>query len=105
VLPPFTITASSVIPGYEKSFSRRALRQMLERSGFTVVAETAILFIPGWLSMLDLARYSWCRPLAAVTGVVVWPSAFLDRHLPAVRRPRYLLATVAIKPDRRGEPR
>jgi SAM-dependent methyltransferase len=91
--------------GYEKSFSRRALRQMLERSGFTVVAETAILFIPGWLRMLDLACYSWCRPLAAVTGALVWPFAFLDRHLPAVRRHGYLLATVAIKPDREGEPR
>jgi len=37
--------------GYEKSFSRRALREMLERAGFAVVAETAILFIPGWLRM------------------------------------------------------
>ena len=51
--------------GYEKSYSRRALRQMLERAGLDVVAETAILFIPGWLRMLDLACHSWCRPLAA----------------------------------------
>lgn len=38
--------------GYEKSYSRRALKQMLERAGLDVVAETAILFIPGWLRML-----------------------------------------------------
>lgn len=88
--------------GYEQSFSRRALRETLERAGFTVVAETAILFILGWLRMLDLACYSWCRPLAAVTGALVWPFAFLDRHLPAVRRHGYLLATVAIKPAREG---
>jgi len=86
--------------GYEKSFSRRALRDMLERAGFTVVAETAILFIPGWLRMLDLACHAWCRPLAMLTRALVWPFAFLDRHLPAVRRHGYLLATVAIKPKR-----
>ncbi len=32
--------------GLEKSYSRRTLRAMLERAGFIVVAETAILFIP-----------------------------------------------------------
>jgi SAM-dependent methyltransferase len=84
--------------GYEKSYSRRALRQMLERSGLEVVAETAILFLPGWLRMLDLACHSWCRPLAVVTGALVRPFVFLDRHVPAVRRHGYLLATVAVKP-------
>ncbi len=88
--------------GYEKSYSRRALKQMLERAGLIVVAETAILFIPGWLRMLDLACHSWCRPLAAVTGAFVGPFVFLDRHVPAVRRHGYLLATVALKPERRG---
>ena len=72
------------------------------RHGFTVVAETAILFIPGWLRMLDLACHSWCRPLAAVTGALVRPFVFLDRHVPAVRRHGYLLATVVMKPDRGG---
>ena len=84
--------------GYEKSYSRRALREMLERAGLTVVAETAILFLPGWLRMLDLACHAWCRPLAVVTGACVWPFVFLDRHVPAVRRHGYLLATVAVKP-------
>src|SRR5713226_1474490 len=59
--------------GYEKSYSRRALRAMLERTGLEVVAETAILFMPGWLRMLDLACHSWCRPLAAITGALVQP--------------------------------
>jgi SAM-dependent methyltransferase len=85
--------------GYEKSYSRRALREMLERAGLIVVAETAILFIPGWLRMLDLACHSWCRPLAAVTGACVRPFAWLDRHVPAVRRHGYLLATVVVKPS------
>ena len=35
--------------GHEKSYSKKALRQMLEHAGLEVVAETAILFMPGWL--------------------------------------------------------
>ena len=85
--------------GYEKSFSRRVLREMLERAGLTVVAETAILFIPGWLRMLDLACHAWWRPLARITGACVRPFVFLDRHVPAVRRHGYLLATVVTKPS------
>jgi SAM-dependent methyltransferase len=86
--------------GYEKSYSRRRLRRMLEDAGLQVVAETAILFIPGGLRMLDLACHSWCRPLSAITGAMVWPFAFIDRHVPAVRKHGYLLATVVTKPDR-----
>ena len=84
--------------GYEKSYSRRALKEMLQRAGLDVIAETAILFIPGWLRMLDLACHSWCRPLAALTETLVRPFVFLDRHVPAVRRHGYLLATVVRKP-------
>ncbi len=83
--------------GYEKSYSRRALKRMLEKAGLEVVAETAILFMPGWLRMLDLACHSWCRPFAPVTGALVRPFVFLDRHVPSVRRHGYLLATVAVK--------
>jgi SAM-dependent methyltransferase len=86
--------------GYEKSYSRRALRRMLEEAGFEVIAETAILFIPGWLRMLDLACHSWFRPLAGVTGALVRPFVLLDRHLPALRKHGYLLATVVTKPVR-----
>ena len=106
-LRPLFVTALQALGlyayGHEKSYSRRALREMLERAGFVVVAETAILFIPGWLRMLDLACHAWCRPLARVTGALVWPFAFLDRHLPVVRKHGYLLATVALKPERASE--
>ena len=83
--------------GYEKSYSRRSLRRMLEAAGLAVVHETAILFIPGGLRMLDLACHSWCRPLARVTGALVYPFVLLDRHVPATRRHGYLLATVVRK--------
>jgi SAM-dependent methyltransferase len=91
--------------GYEKSYSRRALRHMLEAAGLTIVAETAILFIPGWLRMLDLACHTWCRPLAVVTGALVHPFVLLDRHVPAVRRHGYLLATVVTKRANESRPR
>jgi SAM-dependent methyltransferase len=84
--------------GYEKSYSRRNLRHMLEHARLEVVAETAILFIPGWLRIIDLACHSWCRPLATITGALVAPFAFLDRHVPAVRKHGYLLATIVRKP-------
>ncbi len=85
--------------GFEKSYTRRALGEMLQRSGLTIVAETAILFIPGWLRMLDLACHAWCRPLSVVTGAAVRPFVWLDRHIPAVRRHGYLLATIVTKTD------
>lgn len=83
--------------GFEKSYSRASLRTMLQNAGFTVVAETAILFIPGWLRILDLACYSWCRPLSTLTRALVWPFVQLDAHVPAVRKHGYLLATVVTK--------
>jgi SAM-dependent methyltransferase len=83
--------------GYERSFSRRALRRMLEAAGFEVVAETAILFVPGWLRMADLALHSYFRPLAGLTALAVKPFAWLDRHLPAVRRHGYLIASVGVR--------
>ena len=84
--------------GLEKSYSRRQLRDMLERAGFRVAAETGILFVPGWLRMLDLACHAWCRPLATLTGALVAPFAWIDARWPAARRHGYLLATVVDKP-------
>ena len=88
--------------GFEKSYSRSGLKRMLEKAGLDVVAETAILFIPGWLRMLDLACHSWCRPLALISGALVQPFVWLDRHVPALRRHGYLLATVVTKAERSG---
>ena len=83
--------------GYERSFSRRALRRMLEAAGFEVVAETAILFVPGWLRMADLALHSYFPRLAPVTAALLKPFVWLDRHVPAVRRHGYLLASVGVR--------
>jgi SAM-dependent methyltransferase len=84
--------------GYERSFSRGALRRMLQSAGFEVVAETAILFVPGWLRMADLALHSYVPPLARATAACLKPFAWLDEHVPAVRRHGYLLASVGVRP-------
>jgi SAM-dependent methyltransferase len=82
--------------GYEQSYSRRALRTMIESAGLRVLAETGILFMPGWLRMADLACHVRCRPLAVVTATCIRPFASLER-VPWLRRHGYLLATVATK--------
>lgn len=84
--------------GFEKSYTRRRFRRMLESAGFRVLEETAILFIPGWLRMLELAGHAWMPPLGRLLGWLVRPFRWLDRHVPAVRRHGYLLATVVERP-------
>jgi len=83
--------------GYERSFSRRALRRMLEAAGLEVVAETAILFVPGWLRMADLALQCYFPRLAHVTAALLKPFTWLDRHVRAVHRYGYLLASVGVR--------
>ena len=90
--------------GFEKSYSRRTFRRMLTRAGFKVTAETGILFIPGWLRMLDLACYTWARPLSRLTGLAVAPFHHLSRWLPWLRRYGYLLTTVAVRPAAAAAP-
>jgi hypothetical protein len=87
--------------GFEKSYSRRQLREMLQRSGVDVVAETGILFMPGWLRMIDLAFHAWCPALAWLTRPAVAACEWIDRHVPLVRRHGYLLASVGVKRERR----
>ena len=84
--------------GFEKSYARPVFRRMLERAGFTVTAETGILFVPGWLRMLDLACHTWLRPLGRLTGALCAPFDWASHRWPGLRRHGYLLATVAVRP-------
>ena len=83
--------------GFEKSYSRRRLRAMLVEAGFQVVAETGILFMPGYLRMADLAAHTWCPPLTWITAPLVRLFAWIDARVPRVRRHGYLLATVVTR--------
>jgi SAM-dependent methyltransferase len=84
--------------GFEKSYTRRGLRELMTACGFRVVRETAILFIPGWIRMLDLACHTSLPALTPLTSAMVAPFAWLDRRWPAVRRHGYLIVAVGEKP-------
>ena len=57
--------------GFEKSYSRKTLRRMLENAGFVVTGDDAILFIPGWLRMVDLLCHTRYPPGARLTSAAV----------------------------------
>jgi SAM-dependent methyltransferase len=84
--------------GMEKSFTPGALQRLLESAGFRVTARTGILFMPGWLRMLELWLYTRRSRLTGVTTVPVRFFAWLYRRIPAVRRHGYLTACVAERP-------
>jgi SAM-dependent methyltransferase len=84
--------------GMEKSFTAPGLRRLVESTGLRVTAISGILFIPGWLRMLDLWCHTRRRRLATITGWLVEPFRWLYRHVPAVRRHGYLIACIASKP-------
>ncbi len=85
--------------GYEKCYSRLAWRGILERAGFDVLDQSGILFVPGWLRMLDL----WCHTsapfLTRLTRIAMAPFVWLHRRVPATHRYGYLLASVVRRPE------
>ena len=84
--------------GFEKSYSRPEFRRMLEDTGFEVVAEDGILFVPGWLRIIDLACSTWWKPASRLSGAMSAVFGSLARRFPALHRHGYLLATVGRKP-------
>jgi SAM-dependent methyltransferase len=84
--------------GEEKSFGMKTLERLLREAGFQIIGRGGILFMPGWLRMLDLFLYVrwpgsrfWLAPL-------VRPFAYLYRKFPLLRRQGYLIACVVQKP-------
>ncbi len=87
--------------GVERSFTPAALQRLLEANGFRVHARTGVLFMPGWLRMLDLLCHTRLPALSAWSGALVQPFSWLYRRVPSLRRHGYLTACVAEKPARR----
>lgn len=83
--------------GQEKSFGMKRLERMLEEAGFRVVGRTGILFIPGWLRMIDLFWHERWPRSSFLLGPLVSPFAFLYRKCPSLRRLGYLIACVVQK--------
>jgi len=80
--------------GTEKCYSRKDLRRMLNAAGLTVTAETGILFIPGWLRMLDLLLHTRWPRWSFITRPAVALFRWLGERFPGLRRHGYLLASV-----------
>jgi SAM-dependent methyltransferase len=101
-LRPLMVTALSAVGlydyGFEKSYTRRGLRDLMTSSGFRITGETAILFMPGWVRMLDLACHAWLPALTPLTAALVRPFAAIDRRWPAVRKHGYLIVAIGTKP-------
>jgi SAM-dependent methyltransferase len=102
-LRPLLVRALSGLDLYpyapERSFTPRVLRRRLEAAGFRVTATTGLLFIPGWLRMLDLWCHTRCPQLSQIMGCLTRPFEWLEARVPAVRRHGYLVACVAHKPE------
>jgi SAM-dependent methyltransferase len=85
--------------GAERAFSRRGLHALLERAGLEVVGDSGVLFIPGWLRMLDLWCHARSSRLQAITALGVRLFERLDRRYPRLCRHGYLIASVGLKPS------
>jgi SAM-dependent methyltransferase len=83
--------------GMEKAYTAGALRRMVRAAGFRVTGLSGILFMPGWLRMLDLWLHARGSRWTRFTGALVAPFAWAYRRIPAVRRHGYLIACVATK--------
>ncbi len=84
--------------GLEKSFTPRELRRVCESAGFRCEALSGVLFMPGWLRMLDLVLHNRGSRLASVTRASVRPFAALARRFPSLNRHGYLIAWIVEKP-------
>jgi SAM-dependent methyltransferase len=83
--------------GREKSFTARALRRLLSAAGFEVGGCSGVLFMPGWLRMLDLFLYVRFPRLKHGAAAAVAPFAAAYRRFPWLRRHSYLIAFAAYK--------
>ena len=85
--------------GMERSFTPNGLRQLLNSAGFRALGQSGILFMPGWLRILDLWCHIHAPCLEWLTGQTVSIFAWAYRRLPILRRWGYLIAWAVMKPD------
>jgi SAM-dependent methyltransferase len=83
--------------GYEKSYSKKELRCMLEKANFDVEGYGSLLFMPGILRILDIFLFLHMRPLTIFSKALMAPFVFLYNRLPIIRQKGYLVACVARK--------
>ncbi|HEY3246758.1 MAG TPA: class I SAM-dependent methyltransferase [bacterium] len=84
--------------GMEKSFTPGELRRLLTSVGFLPTGRSGVLFMPGWLRVLDLYLHFKRPASTSATAALVRSFAWLYRRYPALRKHGYLLAMAAVKP-------
>jgi SAM-dependent methyltransferase len=84
--------------GQERSFGMNELTRVLEAVGFRVIGRSGILFMPGWLRLVDLFWHLRRPQSSFLLAPLVFPFAFLYRKCPFLRRWGYLIACVVQKP-------
>lgn len=101
-LRPLMVSLLSTINMYpyapEKSFTINELKNLLERNDFVVTHETGILFMPGWLRIVDIFFYQRLKFLTFFTNLALKPFEFLERRFDFIKRNGYLIVCVAKKP-------
>jgi SAM-dependent methyltransferase len=85
--------------GMEKSFTPAELRTLLEMAGFEVTGLSGILFMPGWLRMVDLYLHTRQPRLSWLTSWAVQGCAWSYRRISSLRRHGYLIAMQTTKPQ------
>jgi SAM-dependent methyltransferase len=84
--------------GYERSFRRKALAQLMEEAGFEIQGVGGVLFMPGILRMLDLWFHVHIPAATKLTSPLIAPFVYLYRKFPSLRRHSYLVTSIAQKP-------
>jgi SAM-dependent methyltransferase len=83
--------------GYEKSYTKKELRQMLERAHFTVEGSGSLLFMPGILRILDIFLFQHMRPMTKLSKILMAPFVFLYDRFRFFRQKGYLTVCIARK--------
>ena len=83
--------------GYEKSFSKKELRRMLEKANFKVESYGSLLFMPGILRILDIFLFLHMRPLTKLSKILLAPFVFLYNRFFFFQQKGYLIACVVRK--------
>lgn len=83
--------------GYEKSFSKKKMIQLLKKANFKIINQSSLLFMPVIIRILDLFLYKHFRPLVKFSNALITPFAFLYNHSTFIRGHGYLIAFIIEK--------
>jgi len=83
--------------GYERSFSKKEMIQILKKTQFKIKAYTTILFMPGILRYLDIFFFNHIPPLTNFSKNLLAPFEFLYNSSQFFQNNGYLLAFIVSK--------